>query len=100
MSKIRDGDLYRTIRLNGKEIEIRYGFYEEFERGHHDPVPIYPNLKTEPIYDEDGAPYVTAMQDVCSRFEGGDPELGCYSCKHYKEREELIGVCLIGNKEE
>jgi hypothetical protein len=32
MDRIKDGDLYKTIRIFGKDFEIRYGYYEEFEK--------------------------------------------------------------------
>ncbi len=93
MNKIRDGDLYKIMDIHGVSFEIRYGYYEEFERDHHDPVPIYPDLATEPRYTPYGRPLVTAMQNACDSFEGADPELGCYGCKYYKEENDLIGTC-------
>ena len=93
MSNIRDGDLYRTIKIENITFEIRYGYYEEYERGRSEPVPIYPNLLANPEYTADGTPIVTAMQEPCDHFEGGDRELGCYHCRHFQECEDLIGLC-------
>ena len=98
VQKKRDGDLYRIIFINGKTFEIRYGYYEEFERDRNDPVPIYPNLLERPVYDGDGRPIVTAMQDVCDHFDGSCGEIGCYGCAHYKAVEDLMGVCINDNK--
>lgn len=93
MKKIQDGDLYKIINIKGREIEIRYGYYETYERDHHDPVPIYPDLLSEPLLTDEGERIVTAMQSVCERFEGGDRELGCFSCRHFRLFEDLIGIC-------
>ena len=40
MHKIRDGDIYKIIELHGSTFELRYGYYEEYERGREEPVPI------------------------------------------------------------
>lgn len=93
MSNIRDGDLYKIINIDGIAFEIRYGYYEEFERDRSEPMPIYPDLISTPRYTTDGSPIVTAMQDVCHGFEGGDRDLGCYGCRHFRECEDLIGIC-------
>lgn len=93
MNKIRDGDVYKTIKINGREFEIRYGYYEEFERERTEPVPIYPDFISNPIYDEDGFPFATAMQEACDGFVGQDREFGCFGCRHFKECEDLLGIC-------
>ena len=93
MQKIRDGDVYKTLIINGSIFEIRYGYYEEFERESCDPVPIYPDFLRDPMYDKDGYPFATAMQDVCDRFEGGCGELGCWGCRHYRAMDDLVGIC-------
>ena len=95
MSNIRDGDLYRTIKIENSTFEIRYGYYEEYERGRSEPVPIYPNLLANPEYTGDGTPIVTAMQEPCRHFDGCDRELGCYGCRHFQECEDLIGLCRL-----
>ena len=92
MNKIRDGDPYKTIRIGDKVFDIRYGYYEEFEREHNEPVPIYPDFIKEPAY-LDGYPLVTAMQDVCEHFDGDDADIGCLVCKYYERCEDLIGKC-------
>ena len=98
MNKIRDGDLYRRIKINGREIEIRYGYYADYERGRQEPLPIYPNFIAEPMYTDDGYLLATAMQDVCDRFEGGDPEMGCFSCKFFLPKEDFLGICTNDEK--
>lgn len=98
MEKIKNGDLYKIINIKGKELEIRYGYYEEYEKDYHEPVPIYPDLLSVPLLTDCGERIVTAMQSVCERFEGGDPELGCFSCRHFKAEEDLIGICNAQNE--
>lgn len=93
IEKPRDRDLYKIININGKEFEIRYGYYEEYERERHDPVPILPDFLKDPVYTDEGYPFVTAIQAVCEEFDGTDSELGCFGCKYYKEESEFIGIC-------
>lgn len=91
----REGDLYKRIVIDDITFEIRYGYYEEMDRygKYNDPIPIYPNFKEHPEYNNEGYPFVTAMQNICSHFEGTDKELGCYGCVHYNEANDLIGIC-------
>ena len=32
MCKAKDGDLYKTVTLHGISFELRYGYYEDYER--------------------------------------------------------------------
>ncbi len=93
MNKIRDGDLYKIVKLYGHIFELRYGYYEEYEKEKGEPIPIYPNFKKNPIYTNEGFPFVTQMQSLCrygtSRFDDGC----CVDCIYYKDGEELIGIC-------
>lgn len=93
MQRPRDGDLYKSITVHGQRFELRYGYYEDFERASGDPIPIYPDFKKNPLYTDGGYPFVTAMQEACAHHSG-DPEYGCHGCLYYKEEEELIGICL------
>ena len=90
----RDGDLYKVITLYGKRFELRYGYYEEFERSRGEPIPIYPDFREAPCYTDDGYPFVTAMQTPCEEHCGGDPEYGCHDCLYYKQEEDLLGICV------
>ena len=90
--KIKDGDLYKTIKIGENVFEIKYGYYEDFERDHNDPVPIYPDFQKNPVF-HDGYRLVTAMQDVCEHFDGKDEQLGCLVCKYYEQCGDLIGTC-------
>ena len=93
MNRVRDGDLYKIVKLFGKEFELRYGYYEEFEKERGEPIPIYPDFKKSPVYTGEGFPFVTQMQELCeygaSPFEDGC----CADCVHYHHGDELIGIC-------
>jgi len=95
-SKHKEGDLYKVIEAFGEHFEIRYGYYEEFERDSGEPIPIYPDFKKDPHYTARGEPFVTAMQDMCegAQFKAsGLYDECCGNCKHFRRGEELIGVC-------
>ena len=93
MSKIRDGDLYKTISPFGKSFDIKYGYYEEYERTRGEPVPIYPDFKKESIYTEDGYPLVTQMQELCEQGESKFSDGICADCKYFEHGDDLIGRC-------
>lgn len=98
--RIKEGDLYKMVRVFGVDFELRYGYYDDTEREsrYNDPIPIYPDFKRAPRYSEEGYPFVTAMQDACEDFRGRDPESGCYGCSHFRHGEELLGICMKGRK--
>ena len=92
----KEGEIFKIIHLNGKLFEIRYGFYEERDRytPYAEPIPIYPNFLATPQFDENGIPFVTAMQSPCLRFIGMKTEdSGCADCSWYCHGEELLGTC-------
>lgn len=93
--KAREGDLYRVLRVFGREFALHYGYYDEREREsrYSEPIPIYPDFHAFPQYTEDGHPFVTAMQDACEHFRGEHPEDGCHGCAHYRHGEEFLGIC-------
>ena len=93
LSTKKEGMLYKTVRVGDMIFEIKYGYYEEFERARGEPVPIYPNFAEHPQYIAEGRPLVTAMQDPCHCFDGRDKSLGCFGCSHYSPCEDLIGIC-------
>ena len=98
MSKIRDGDIFKVIEVFGKQFEIKYGYYEDYERHRGEPVPIYPDFERNAEYTDEGRPFVTQMQDLCelgsSKFEEGC----CVDCKYYKHGDDLIGICTNDSK--
>ena len=95
MNRIREGDLYKIITVCGKVFELYYGYYDEIEKEgkYTEPIPIYPNFIKEPSYTDDGYPFATEMQDVCSCFLGREGEDSCFACRHFEKGDELIGVC-------
>ena len=98
LSKIKEGDLYKVVKFFGRTFELRYGYYEEYERKSkfNELVPIYPDFIKNPEYTDDGIPIVTEMQPVCKECEGA-AEI-CFGCKFFKRGEELFGRCLNENK--
>ena len=93
MNKIRDGDFYKTVKVFGRSFELYYGYYEEYERHRGEPIPIYPDFKTKPEYTKDGYPFVTQMQELCENGESNFQEGCCVDCRHYKQGDDLIGIC-------
>jgi len=93
MCKAKDGDLYKTVTLHGISFELRYGYYEEFERATGEPIPIYPDFIAAPVYTPDGRPFVTQMQELCSHGESSFAEGCCADCRYYIDGEDLIGIC-------
>ncbi len=93
--QIKEGEIYKTIVVEGRSFEIRYGYYEDYEREKWDPIPIYPNFLESPVYSKDGYPFVTRTQDACihyiSRMKSGDS--WCADCIHFPDETQEIGIC-------
>lgn len=94
----KEGDLYKVITVYKKTFELRYGYYEECDRLNPlcEPVVIYPDFLKEPIYTDDGAPFVTMVQDTCKRYKGKTkrtPNTTCADCKYFQLGEDWIGIC-------
>ncbi|MBQ7343729.1 MAG: hypothetical protein IJW53_03070 [Clostridia bacterium] len=98
MNKIRDGDLYKVIRVFGVEFALYYGYYDERDREarFNEPIPIYPNFYDTPAYAADGSPFATEMQDACEYYEGRPDEDTCLFCPHFTRGDEMIGICKCG----
>lgn len=97
----KEGDLYKVITACGKSFPLYYGYYEEADRycTYNDPVEVYPDFISDPVYTEDGTPFATAMQDPCQYFQGElDEDSTCYHCRHYQKCEELLGICTCSYK--
>ena len=102
MCKAKDGELYKTVTLHGISFELRYGYYEEFERATGEPIPIYPDFIAEPAYTDDGAPFVTMVQDACERYKGKlarTPDTTCADCRYFERCEDWIGICTYRRKD-
>ena len=95
-----DGELYKVYTVCGHRFEIRYGYYEEGERGRVDPVPIFPDFKQNPVYTQDGFRIVSLIQLPCKEYcpknisERND---WCGDCIHYDGDKNEIAVCRCKN---
>lgn len=97
----KEGNLHKVITAHGKTFELYYGYYEDCDRENPlaEPMPIYPNFIENPVYTDEGVPFVTAMQDPCKHFKHGagrsddGEDNTCSYCIHYEKCEELLGVC-------
>ena len=97
MSKIREGDLYKSLNIDGVTLRIYYGYGSESEERYGwEPTPQYPNFQARPVYTAEGVPLVTADQDVCAHFYPKATVSGegwCNDCVHLERYEEFIGLC-------
>ena len=89
-----EGDLYKVIELYGCTFEIRYGYYEDIDRLHA-PIEIYTDFVKNPVYTNDGFPFITLMQSPCKHYKrtNDDPDRDCGNCMHMERGDELIAVC-------
>jgi hypothetical protein len=96
MKIMPEGALYKILTVFDQTFEVRYGYYEDFERENKNcyPVPIYPNFLENPIYTKEGYPFVTKIQELCSFGSSGFADGCCADCPHFSHGEELIGICL------
>ncbi len=97
MNKIKDGDLYKIINLCGHTFELRYGYYEEYERKNGEPVPIFPDFIKEPVYTNEGFLFVTQMQELCEYGDSSFADGCCVDCPYFESGEDLIGICKNRN---
>ena len=93
---IQEGDIYEVLSVDGETFEIRYGYYEDFERENSEPIPIYPDLAKTVIFGTSGKRIVTHMQEPCSYFhpvseEGTERCCGC--CQFYPANRQMINAC-------
>ena len=99
----REGDLYRVVKTYGKTFELRYGFYDERDRHSPlcDPAIIYPDFLKEPLFTEQGEPFVTMMQDACTCYKGSskrNPDTTCAECAYFCRGDEWFGICTNPRK--
>ena len=93
----KEGDLYRIYTVDDCTFEIRYGFYEEKERYLVEPLPIFPDMVTAPVYTSDGVPVTAYVQAPCSYYNPcmpQQPEEWCGDCLHYDGGQKKMGRCL------
>ena len=89
----KEGELYKRVTVEGKTFELYYGYYEDFEREHHEPIPLYPDFARNPEYTADGIPIVTGMQNPCPYYSGREDGESCSECSYFKICRELFGLC-------
>ena len=92
----KEGDLYRVVTTFGRTFELKYGYYEEIDRD-GDPDVIYPDFINNPLYTDDGEPFVTMMQDACGGFDGElkrNEDSTCSECRYFNRGEDWFGICL------
>lgn len=97
-----EGDLYKVVTTYGKTFELRYGYYDERDRQSPlcEPAIIYPDFVKEPLFTEDGAPFVTMVQDACAHYRGSGkrtPDTTCAECQHFDQGEEWFGICTCNH---
>lgn len=91
-----EGEIYKILQILDRKFELRYGYYDSCERDNprQEPMPIYPDFVSNPLYTSEGFPFVTKMQDICPHFSG---ERNCFSecadCAYYCHGDDLIGIC-------
>ena len=96
VQSIKEGDLYKIVSAGGHTFELRYGYYEDYERRGGEPVVIYPDLKESPLYSSDGYKIVTAVQDTCKMFAPRgdvDEDAVCSDCMYYRGSKNCIDIC-------
>ena len=92
----KEGDLYKCYVIDKHTFEIRYGYYEERERGLVEPLPIFPDLVSKPVFTEDGEPITSRVQIPCEHYRPRNrrkPEGWCADCIHYKKKRDEMGLC-------
>lgn len=90
-----EGELYRVYNVDGYTFEIRYGYYEESERGRIDPLPVFPDFIKKPVYTKDGRPLVTVIQPPCNYYKpiSNQKEDWCGDCGYYADASSEISLC-------
>jgi len=91
----KEGDLYKVVTTFGKTFELRYGYYGDCDR-RYEPDVIYPDFIIEPVYTDEGTPFVTMIQDACGSYKGAvkrSPDTTCSECKYFQRGEEWFGLC-------
>ena len=91
----REGKLYAVVTVHGKRFELRYGYYDDRDRG-EPPDVIYPYLIKHPVYTDSGEPLITMMQDACRYYQGKSrrtDDATCGECEYFARDKEWFGVC-------
>lgn len=99
MHKIRDGDLYKIVEIDGVEFKIYYGYLSDSERMRGwEPYPVYPDFTKDPQYTKSGEAFATAFQGICKYYEPrASGESWCDNCGLFDKRDTYIGICKCPN---
>jgi len=92
----KEGMIYKIIDIGNHKFELRYGYNEDFEREQGCPVVVFPNLKKDPKYTDEGFLIVTSLQEPCEHYKPLDSdqfEDWCADCVYYPNVHGEIGVC-------
>lgn len=92
-----EGELYRIFTLEDLSFEIRYGYHTDEERGRIEPLPIFPDLVSSPVYTRSGIPVTAYVQVPCRHYSPcrrNEPEEWCGDCLYYDGGRDKIGRCL------
>lgn len=92
----REGYLHSVVTVGLHSFELRYGYCDEQDRASGEPYILYPDLLTQQYFTPDGYRIVSALQSVCEYYtipQGREPEDCCYTCNHYPDAKDEIGIC-------
>ena len=47
-NKVKEGDVYKVVKIFDRTFELRYGYYNELDRNgkYNEPIPIYPDFSS------------------------------------------------------
>ena len=93
---LKEGELYKVFSVGGHTFEVRYGYYDESERGRVDPLPVFPDFVKNPTFSYDGRPVVAIVQSPCGYYVSRDEankEEWCGDCRHYSDAGAEIALC-------
>ena len=94
-----EGEIYKNVETFGRRFELKYGYYDDKDRQSPlcEPTVIYPDFINQPIYTDNGEPFVTVMQDACRHYRGGakrTADTTCSECKYFTQGEDWFGICI------
>ena len=93
-----EGDLYDVFIVGGHTIPVYYGYMDEGDKkseitpGDHI-LPVTPDFLKNPLYDKDGYPIVTDIQDTCEHYapeSPDEPEDWCRDCRFFPKNKPKI----------
>lgn len=98
-----EGDLYKTITLGGKKIDIKYQRYDDLDPEYRISYEVK-CFADNPEYTEDGFAFRNGQDDACPylipRDGDKDRSFTCDTCAYLSDRIEHIGICGCTAKRE